>query len=315
MRKSNCILGILIVGTVTSIAQAAECPIPPTNVSPNISVKVEYDKKTSLYTYNYKVANGGSAGVPIGSLILKLAEVPYSFLAPSAEWSSRFDEGNTETPSTFRWSTALGSIAPGTGKSGFVVRSYRSPGPIRYYVRGVTETRVGTPTPEDDEPIPDCPGFYDDIPMLEGNVSGIVDGPAPTNQVVVDLKLMDPKGERECGPISPYEEKGLLNVLLKTSKDIKVSDIDLASLRLGVGKASLASSTRIGRSEKNILLKFDTQKVAIECERDRLLFMSGKTTDGKEIFGAAPVKTKNCDKRPKRKKPRYQKNPHGHSSN
>jgi hypothetical protein len=309
MKNKKIIFCVLVAGTLTSVVRAAECPVPPTRVSPNISVKIDYDKKTKLYTYNYTVENGRSSAIPISGFMLKINEAPYSFLGPSSGWSSRFDEGEPETPSTFRWSTALSSIAPGTRKSGFILKSYRTPGPVRYFVRGLSETRIGTPTVDDDEPIPDCPGFYDDIPMLDGYVSGIVDGPAPENQVTVDLKLMDGKGERECGPISPYEDKGTLNVLLKASKGLKVSDIDLSSLRFGIGQAPLASSNRIGNSEEVILLKFDTQKVGIECERDRTIFLNGKTTDGRNLFGGATVKTKNCDKRPKRKKLIHRKNP------
>jgi hypothetical protein len=298
----------------TSFALADECPTPPTSVFPKIAVKVDYDKKTKYFTYNYSISNGRESKIPIDHFVLKISSAPEFVLPSPKKWITIFDEASEGIPANFSWTTFQKPIQAGSEESGFKIRSYLSPGPVRYYIQGETGVRVGTPTPEDDEPIPDCPGFYDDISVLEGSVSGIVDGPAPENQVSVDLKLMDSKGERECGPVSPYEDKGLLNVLLKVNKGTKVSDIDLNSLRFGVGQAPLASSKRIGRSEEAILLKFDTQKVAIECERDRVLFLSGKTTEGKDLFGGASVKTKDCDKRPKRKKPIHRKNPHGQHS-
>lgn len=305
------ILAILIA-FISPFSNADECPIPPTSVNPSITVKVAYDKKTKLYTYNYTLANGNDSKLPVGDFMLGIKDAPVSSGSPSSKWVASFNSAIESLPRTFSWTTGSEDIRPGNKKPGFILRSYLAPHPIRYFVLGETGDRVGTPTAEDDEPIPDCPGFYDDAPGFDNHLSGIVDGPAPENQVAVDLKLMDSKGERECGPVSPYEDKGLLNVLLKVNKGTKVSDIDLNSLRFGVGQAPLASSKRIGHSEEVILLKFDTQKVAIECERDRVLFLSGKTTDGKDLFGGAAVKTKNCDKRPKRKKPIHRKDPHRH---
>lgn len=170
---------------------------------------------------------------------------------------------------------------------------------MRYYTLGHVGSREATPTEDDDEPTPDCEGFYDDLPYLEGMVSGLTEGPVGNSRLSVDIKLMDKKGERDCGPVSPYAGKGDLHVLLQGKKDLDVKDIDLASLKFGVGKAPLAASKLLGKSN-NLLLQFDLEKVGIECGRDRVLFLSGKMKDGKEILGGAPVKTKDCDKRPKK---------------
>lgn len=289
---------------LTSISRADSCPTPPTRIEPNLSVKIDYEKETGEYIYNYRLTNGQSALIPIRIFRMPIKTSPNAFNGPE-KWLAKFWAEN-DALQYFTWSaTPLNGVAPGGSVSGFVLKSTAAPGAIQYYTLGKTSARVGTPTAEDDEPTPDCEGFYDDKSVLDSMVSGVTQGPVGDDHLSLEVELKDPKGEHDCEPVSPYEDKGLLNVLLKGKKGLDVKEIDLSTVRFGVGKAPVVSSKRLDESN-NLLLQFKTQDIAIECGRDRVLFLTGKMKEnGKEFLGGAPVKTKNCDKRPKRKLPKH----------
>lgn len=311
MNKIPKTLLALVLGFWLQNAHADFCPTPPTRVEPQVKVSVEVDKKTKNYIYRYTVTNGKSALLPINSFIVRITKDPISFKTPK-DWEG-FSDKDGDVMSHFTWSTAglSAEVSPGSSKSDFVVESHDAPGLVQYYVLGKTSARIGTPTADDDEPTPDCEGFYDDKPYLERQVSGITQGPVSDGRISLDIELKDSKGEHECGPISPYVDKGVLNVLVKGKKDFSVDDLDLTTLRFGVGQAPVVSSRKLGKSD-NILLQFDIQKTEIECGRDRVLFLTGKTKTGKDVLGGAEVKTKECDKRPKKKLPEHHKRPKAH---
>lgn len=302
-QSTTSITAIAMLVIFTQNTQADFCPTPPTRVEPRVTVKVDFDKKSRNFIYRYTVSNDRGAQLPIDEFLLRVIKNPTRF-GSSKDWDA-FTYMDGEIMSHFTWSTAFNTayVKPGESKSGFEIESPYEPGTVQYYVLGRTETRVGTPTADDDEPTPDCEGFYDDKTMLDSMVSGLTEGPVSDGRISLDIELKDSKGEHKCGPVSPYEDKGLLNVLVKGKKDFNVDDLDLTTLRFGVGQAPLVSSRKLGKSD-NLLLQFDTQAVEIECGRDRVLFLTGKTKTGKDVLGGTEVKTKNCEKRTKRVKPR-----------
>jgi hypothetical protein len=288
-----------------SESRADSCPTPPTKINPKINVKIDFDKKTGIYSYKYDLVNERGALLSIENLRIQITSAPTNSMAPSGWVGEPWIEN--DIVQYFGWSANLGyELKPGKTQKGFVIKSTNSPGLVRAYTIGETGDRVGTSVAgsTDDEPIPDCEGFYDDLSALEGMVTSLTLGPVGSNQLSVGVELKDSKGERDYGPVDPYGDKGFLNVLVKGKGDLDVKEIDLSTVRFGVGKAAVVSSRKIGNSN-NLLLQFKTKDVAIECGRDRVLFLTGKMKDdGKEFLGGAPVKTKNCDKRPKRKTPK-----------
>lgn len=291
---------LTVFASTLNYAGADSCPIPPTRIEPNLSVKITSDIKTGIYTYSYTLTNGRGAAIPLRRFLIRATNPPDTSQAPEKWQGKPWIED--DVMEYFGWSaTPFSAIAPGESKSGFILKTAKAPGLIQFYTLGETGDRIGTPTPgdKDDEPTPDCEGFYEDQPMLEGMVTGLTEGPVGDDRVSTEIELKDSKGEHRLGPISPYEDKGIINVLLKGKRDLDVKEINLSSLRFGVGKAPLVTSLILGTSN-NILLQFDIQKTAIECGRDRVLFLTGKMKNGKELLGGASVKTKNCDKRPKR---------------
>lgn len=281
---------------------SAECPTPPTAIEASVTVKIDFEKKNGLYTYRYSLSNGKGALLPINLFTLPMNHSPSNISSP-ANWDGDVSKEG-DVIDHFSWYSSIPSalVGPGSTKSDFVITSGKAPGLIPFYTVGKTGSRETVTINNDEEAIPDCPGFYDQSPLLESMVTGVTQGPVGDERLSVDIELKNSNGEHEFGIVSPYEDKGLINVLLKGKKEINAKEIDLSSLRFGVGKAPLVSSKALGDSN-NILLQFDIPKVGIECGRDRVLLLTGKVKDGKGFLGGAPVKTKNCDKRPKRKYP------------
>jgi hypothetical protein len=278
-------------------AVADSCPIPPTMIEPRVTVTTSQDKNSGTYTYTYVLSNGPGAKNEFQNFVLLLNAVPESPTAPDRWKVSLSSSGTGKTKVDWR-AFPMDGVPPGREKSGFTVKSKLAPGPVQYFALGVIGDRVGTPTEEDDEPTPDCAGFYDQLPKLDSMISGVVLGPAGPDTIEAEIELKDSNGVSAAAPISPYASQGSLYVLLKSKKELSVTDIDLSSLRLGVGKAPLTESKRLGASG-NLLLQFDVRRAAVECGRDREITLTGRTKSGKSLLGSAPIQVKNCDQRPK----------------
>src|SRR5690606_27492016 len=110
--KNRILVLVLFSLGAALLAHADTCPVPPTSVYPNISVKVDYDKKSKFYTYTYSVENRRESKVSIESFMLQISEKPYSSQSPS-QWLGDFNEGDAELPPTFGWAPALDLIKPG----------------------------------------------------------------------------------------------------------------------------------------------------------------------------------------------------------
>lgn len=251
--------------------------------------------------------NGSSALLNIFLFDLVLDKKPVEVLSPT-KWLGEFyasvDLKNSVYPNHVRWGTPINFIKPGSTLKGFVIKSTRSPGLVKYYVLGDSKAPVVTATPLNDEPIPNCPGFFYNKPAIEGEVAGSIIGPAPLNQLSIEFKIkklkstkIDADLEEDFVEVSPHKDKGKVLVLVKSNKDFNVTTINLSSIHLGQGLAPVESSVIKGnKNNEELRMVFDLSKIGIECDRDRALFLAGKTTEGKDILGAAPIKTINCTK-------------------
>lgn len=176
------------------------------------------------------------------------------------------------------------------------------PGLVKYYVQGDTGVPTTKATVEDDEPTPNCTGFFfDDRPFLQRLVNGAVIGPAPQNQISVEFKLKKLKnrnGKEEIVDFiesSPRNESGKIMVILKNNKNLNIDSLNIESIRLGTGEAPVETSKILGeKNHEELRMIFDFKKIGIECDRDRdrVLYLIGKTRDDKTIFGAELIKTK-----------------------
>lgn len=298
----------------TSALSLANCPIAPVKTSPLVTVKIDQDKKTGVYSYAYTVANQLSAPLSIDDFTLQIDERPLEILKPE-KWTGRFLDADSTRPTNASWGTITREIKPGSSETGFIIKSRRPPGLVKYFVEGRTGVPVSTPVNGDPEAFPDCPGFFFDKPRFESMTTGMIEGPAALNQISAKIKIKKGKDKddrkQERKDFRPYQETGLITVVLKGSKELDVSQVDIPSLHFGMGKAPVVwSEFRPGdddddrdddheaRSAKKLWLQFDLDKVGIECDRDRVLFLEGKTKDAKSILGGAEIKAKDCEKTP-----------------
>lgn len=294
----------------TNLAIADTCPISPLKIEPALKSTVEFDQKSGLYTYSYIMENRKSAPLPIYFFYIMFDEAPTDIKTPiGTDFDFRKKDVDTSTPSHLQLGLDSAQeerfkyLEPGAKSGIYSFKSKQAPGLVRYYVRGKT----GIPKsaiPGSDEP-PECPGFAFEGAFDEDMVNGITTGPAPLNQISVEFKLKKMKKDRKDNgeegnedfvETTPHKDTGKIVAVLKSKKDFDVTTINISSIRLGMGRAPVETSEVKGpKNHEELRLIFDVSKLGIECDRDRVLFLTGKTTDGKDILGAEPIKTKECD--------------------
>ncbi|MFA6238520.1 MAG: hypothetical protein WC635_14395 [Bacteriovorax sp.] len=304
----------------TSLAMGDICPPPQTKTDPKLNASVEFDRKTNMYTYSYVIENGEKALIPILFVRLVIDIGPQEIIAPINLFAVFENEPpGSNLPKHLLMSTGVDRLKPRSKTGIYSFKTARSPGLVKYYVDGDTDAPTSTPIPGNPEPVPNCPGFFFDRPFMEGLANGITTGPAPLNQISVEFKLKKMKDKKQnvqkdkkenqeeededFTETTPQKDSGKIVAVLKSKKDFDVTTINISSIRLGTGQAPVETSEIKGaKNHEELRLVFDIAKLGIECDRDRVLFLTGKTTDGKDILGAEPIKTKNCDQPQAKKK-------------
>ncbi len=155
--KTMRILAIFFVMNNSCISAVVEPPEPSNKLSANITVGIEQNQDTQLYTYTYNIFNDFSSVQSLESFMIETIEDIDIVNAFSPEgW--RFDV--SENKRLFAW-TAVGideaaipdvwdgnvlpsayQIKPGEQKSGFVLQTYSLLGEESFYVQGFTRLAV-----------------------------------------------------------------------------------------------------------------------------------------------------------------------------
>lgn len=319
------LLGQLFIFSLSECLAADLCPdIPPNAVKPQISFRLDMDASKSANTFFYEIENSKDSLLPIQIFRLLIDHAPSNEKSPE-HWDTSYDNNKNPNRREFRWDTSSANftlrqgfmlepspflVFPGKKLTGLSIQSPRSAGVIQYVTDGyLMRVPTATPTDDDDEPTPDCPGFNFEAGLYEDSVIGATVGPARTNSVSLHLKIKNTKkstsDENEPDSSNPLEdeividpdkESGMIRAEVRGERffgteKFDLKSIDVSSLRLGFGKAPAVSSKIEGQKLK---LEFDLKKVGIRCDLDLALFLSGKTTDGKDIVAAAPIKKHLC---------------------
>lgn len=328
-------MAILIIFNLSiSWAQTTvNCPIPPTAISPVVSVNIKYDKKKGVYQYQYKVENKSDAQVAIAAFRLKTNATMISGNAPKFWKYGGYSDHNKN----INWSNPgivdNKDILPGKYLAGFELTSAVQPGLVRLSVIGmpgdlptVASDTIGEA--EDESEFYTCPGFYTG---LDSEVTLATLGPRPSNQIDVKLRLKKMKDKKWRGrydgeaelDITPLET-GKIQVILFDDKDIDTSKIDLTSLEFGHGKAKPVKTYFMNEfkddtddveikehlkihNRNHLVMEFELEDVDIRCDIDRALFLTGKIAD-QNLMGAVKIKHTLCDEKTFNK-PRKQKKP------
>lgn len=162
-----------------------------------------------------------------------------------------------------------------------------------------------------------CPGFYQvgSTAVKDPWVRSIAIAPIPESQSSA-ISLIDNEGvwtgsvfqNMNLVEISPLDE-GTKEILILGSKDLKVKDIDLSSLKISRGEAKVKSFeiikanavnnidplSMIKTEQDNLKISFDLQQANILCEIDHAILIQGKTKKGKEFLTGVRIKPVICD--------------------
>jgi hypothetical protein len=342
--KNHFLISAALIGIHPAMVWANTCPTPPTSVEATISSTVSFDSKVNQYTYRYTVQNLKSSLLSIDRFLVLVPTQPSSMQPPNNNWDADF---GTKPPRA-NWSTYLSdpslphshqidpnskgprpafyAIKPGARLSGFSFQSPNPPGVTQYMIEGNTAIPSVTGTADNDEPLPNCPGWDFTGPKYQTMVSGITQGPSNPNVTSVVMRLRDADGDRPYGAFHPQDPKGKMSVLIPSSKAFDASTIDPSSIHFGPGLATPSSSklveTRQEKFEnereewekffdlfsidkredskekiqkKNLLMVFDVKSIGVRCVLDQALFLTGKTKDGKAITSGKSIRIEGCE--------------------
>jgi hypothetical protein len=351
MKKTIIVSSAVVTTVLNGPSFADTCPVPNTSVSANIKAAVSMDSKTGLYKYSYVVGNDRDSKKDLNRFLV-VTPMPVQNIEAPPHWDPKTGSEAGSAPSRINWSTsdidpklmnepapddgslapAFYAIKPGASLKVFSFMSPNPPGPAKYMIQGdTTELPKATPTDEDDEPLPNCPGWDFTGPKYETMVNGITQGPMDPSVTSVAIRLRDGDNDSPYGAFHPLQPKGKLSVLILSTKTFDASTMDPATVQVGPGKASPLNSkivtpkdrraeesedweNSVGflkqklddkdkKQKKDLLLVFDVKAVGVRCVLDHALFLTGKTKDGKAIMGAKAIRVEGCN-------PRHSDKPH-----
>ncbi|MBI3555082.1 MAG: hypothetical protein HY074_02310 [Deltaproteobacteria bacterium] len=183
-KLTTSLLSMLATPFVALSVHADYCPPAPTSVVANVVASVKWDPQIKLYTYSYKVQNSNSSPIPLKRFLVLTSPEPANIQSPN-QWHSDFEAtiGKTDwitsapDPNTKNLNVkgaggghllpAFYAIKPGASLSGFSFQSPNPPAATKFMVAGDTDIPASTPTSTDDEPAPNCPGWYFKGPKYE----------------------------------------------------------------------------------------------------------------------------------------------------
>ncbi len=317
---------ITLIALISSLSYAGRteiCPaITPLMISPQVDVKVDFDKKTQNYTYKYKLNNLASAKTLIDRFSIESYSEPIS-----TKFAKNWDALGFMNDNEIVWRSDIDyKLKPGQSIDGFEIVSKSPPGLVKTYALGDSELpTIKFDTDEeaeqgDHESIA-CPGFHPGA-VIKSQVTSIITGPSVPNRVEAKIRLKRIKEKKWKGchtdepdmEISPLEA-GKIQLVLFGDKNIDITKINLSSLEFGRGKAKPTKTQIVGEAKfkdedsddevkehlkknKNahLLMEFNLQDVDVKCDIDRALFLTGKIGT-KDLFGAAKIKHVGCDKK------------------
>ena len=321
------ILFFTICVPLLAFARTEVCPdTAPTMIAPQFEVTVKLNKKTQVYTYDYKVTNQAQAVVPLWRFSIEADGEPLSVTTAKGWENGGYNKENNEIYWNFNSESKSGSsLKPGKSLEHFSVESKSPPGLVRVWADGdvhdVPTVKFETDEAEVDADKVACPGFFKGIGNDDQTVS-VITGPALTRRVEAKIRIKRPdenlwKGNPEEEPelqLSPLE-KGVAELVVFSSKLVDVTRIKLVSLQLGTGHAKINPAKVVIRADfkesvdsdafsylqKNkgnyLKVEFNIQDLNLRCNADRALFLTGDFDEGFPLFGAVKIKAVACDEK------------------
>jgi hypothetical protein len=289
-------------------ASAAPCPTPPAmGINGTVTPTVTFDRKSGLYTYQYKLTNTGSKDIwdfAVG------VTPPVSGVTKPASWAfATFGDGTGSTV-VYHWFGLAAIDAPDTGtepppanplKPGasmlFSFRSTLPSGPVPFY-------SLGSPAFVDPyaQPIPDTATDEEADAIEEENVAvllescgsdvvgdffhlavlGSTTGPVDSTTVTVDIS----PGVPAPNPVTPKVD-GPLYVAVLSTRTFNAGNIDPASARFGPDETSALAyvvEDVNGDGRPDLYMQFSTLASGIQCQ-DKVAFLHAKTFQGQKVQG------------------------------
>lgn len=218
---------ILIMSVGFAQTYTYKCADPDTAMSPVTEVKVDFDKKSGLYTYKYIIKNKSDALVPIRRIYL-ITFSNGADIKSNENWKfNRFDDNelfwsSKSEGSYINYKYVNGELTgpegnsydiwPGKSADGFEFKSKYPPGPVKIEFGGTALNQYGIAGPdgkllenpekvlsefqiqEFEKQIINCPGYINiDLEVDPSrdfqSVSDVTIGPIPPERVTAKLRM------------------------------------------------------------------------------------------------------------------------------
>jgi len=310
MKKSFIIAATILFASIWPASAQTSCPPPPNQVSVQVTANTSFDVSTQLYTYTYTLTSDSASVQDVVSFIVSFEgsidnmDEPRgwghavmsngSMLHWSADEAADFPPGVVDQgqlpPSAF-------PIKPGTSMTGFVFTSPKAPGPVKYIVHGYSPIPPQA-SEEDAEQLSTVCGITGSF--LSRGVSGTTMG--PVNFLPVNISIKPPA----ASPVPMnVGDRGVTPVAILGSSTFDVSTVDISTVLLGPGNASVFGPGSPGSNGKadiedvnndgfpDLVLHFRSQQIGVQCT-DTSLLLTGKTQNGTPLRGAQDIQVVGC---------------------
>jgi hypothetical protein len=304
-RLALCFSALYLLAVTQSFAQTISCPAAPNNFTASITPSVTFNPTTSLYTFQYTVANASASQQQISDFAIDFATPVSNVASPSGWTNTLFADRNT-----VHWKATaaaplppgvadvgqvppgIAQIQPGTSLAGFSFQSTNPPGPVNDYTLGFVDIAAADTEETAENSADNCAGTiggFFDLAVL-----GTTQGPVQFVPVQIEIK---PGGTPAA--INPASNGNIPVAILSSSSFNAPSTVDPGTVRFGRASAAPTDSGHVEDVNNDglpdLVFQFPTPSTGIVCG-DTSETLTGKTLSGTSIRGSDSVVTVSCKK-------------------
>lgn len=293
-----------------------DCAVSLNQYFPQIVVEISKSKNKTKQNYTYILSNTSESTGAFRVINIFTSEPLTEIQNPRSQW--KFDRMNSYYQGTADIKNGARYLDAGKSITAFSFEGSQYFGviPVNFLYSSAFRKKLGRYKLKAAEGTP-CPGIFalGSSAEQDPHARSLAIAPIPKNQKSA-ISLIKNDGmwtgsvyqNDKLVEISPLD-KGTKELLILSSKDFNIKDIDTTSLKIGRGEAKVKKTQTIKANTVNnidvlskakadfdsLAITFDLQEANILCEIDHAIYIEGQTKKGHKFFSGVRIKPVICD--------------------